>query len=297
LDNSEVARVFDRIADLLQIRDEPIYRVLAYRRAAESLRSLTQPVDQLWQEGNLEEIPAVGKAISEKINELLTTGRLQFYDRLTSEVPETLLDLLKVPDVGPKRIARFWKELGITTLEELEQAGRRGQLQTLSGMGEQTEKRILQNIESIKAQQSDRVSIDTAWNLASTFLKQLEELPGVVDAQIAGSLRRGRETIGDLDFVVASTETLHIIQKIMELPDVQKVISHGDTKVSIELKQGMRAQVWLHSPERFGSALQYATGSQSHNVKLRELALSQGLSSQNTDLNAKMAQRSFVRMS
>ena len=278
MDNSEVARVFDRIADLLQIRDEPIYRVLAYRRAAESLRSLTQPVDQLWQEGNLEEIPAVGKAISEKINELLTTGRLQFYDRLTSEVPETLLDLLKVPDVGPKRIARFWKELGITTLEELEQAGRRGQLQTLSGMGEQTEKRILQNIESIKAQQSDRVSIDTAWNLASTFLKQLEELPGVVDAQIAGSLRRGRETIGDLDFVVASTETLHIIQKIMELPDVQKVISHGDTKVSIELKQGMRAQVWLHSPERFGSALQYATGSQSHNVKLRELALSQGLS-------------------
>ncbi len=142
MDNIKVAEVFERIADLLQIKGEPIYRVLAYRRAGESLRSMPRPVEEVWEEGNLEEIPAVGTAISEKINELLSTGKLGFYDRLISEVPETLLEMLKVPDVGPKRIATFWKELGITTLDELENAAREGQLQTHSGMGERIENKI-----------------------------------------------------------------------------------------------------------------------------------------------------------
>jgi DNA polymerase (family 10) len=278
LDNTEVAQVFERIADLLQIKGEPIYRVLAYRRAGESLRSLTRPLEEIWEEGDLEEIPGVGKAISEKIDELQSTGKLGFYDRLIDEVPETLLELLQVPDVGPKRVAIFWKELGITTLEQLEAAARAGQLKTLSGMGERTEKRILQNIESIRSRPSDRVSIGVAWPLANSFLTRLNEIPEVSEAQIAGSLRRGSETVGDLDFVVASDNTVQVVEKILKLPEIQKVISHGERKVSIELEGGIRAQVWLHAPDRFGSALQYATGSQSHNVKLREYALKLGLS-------------------
>jgi DNA polymerase (family 10) len=278
LESIAVAQVFERIADLLHIKGEPIYRVLAYRRAGESLRSLTQPLEELWEEGKLEEIPGVGKAISEKIDELQSTGKLEFYDRLIAEIPETLLELLEVPDVGPKRVAIFWKELGITNLEQLEAAARSGQLKSLSGMGERTEKRILQNIESIRSRPSDRVSIGVAWPLAESFLERLSEIPEVDDAQVAGSLRRGSETVGDLDFVVASEKTKQVVEKIIALPGIQKVIRYGERKVSIELEGGIRAQIWLHAPDRFGSALQYATGSQSHNVKLREFALKLGLS-------------------
>jgi DNA polymerase (family 10) len=278
LDNLEVAEVFERIANLLQIQGEPIYRVLAYRRAGESLRALTQPLEELWKDGNLEQIPAVGKAISEKINEILSTGKLEFYERLIKDVPETLLELLEVPDVGPKRIASFWKELGITTLDGLEKAANKGQLRTLPGMGERTEKRILQNIESLKSRQNDRVSIGVAWPAAESFLADLRELPDVFEAQIAGSLRRGRETIGDLDFVIATNESIQVVERILALPEIKKVISHGERKVSVELESRIRAQIWVHSPDRFGSALQFATGSQSHNVKLREFALDLGLS-------------------
>jgi DNA polymerase (family 10) len=278
LEKSKVAEIFERIADLLEIKGEPIYRVLAYRRAGESLRSLTQPLDEIWGEGNLEQIPGVGKAISEKIDEILSTGKLEFYDRLVSEVPETLLELLEVPDVGPKRVVSFWKELGITTLAQLEKAAQNGQLQTLSGMGERSEARILQNIKALKSRQSDRVSIGVALPLARSFLKNLDEIPNVSEAHIAGSLRRGRETVGDLDLVVATDKPEDVVKKIIRLPQIKKVMSKGERKVSIELESGIRAQIWLHSPDRFGSALQYATGSQSHNVKLRELALKLGLS-------------------
>jgi DNA polymerase (family 10) len=278
MENTEVAEIFERIADLLQIKGEPIYRVLAYRRAGESIRSLTRPIEEVWKEGNLEEIPGVGKAISEKIDEILSTGKLKFYDRLISEVPETLLELLKVPDVGPKRIAIFWKELKITTLDELEEAARKGQLHTLSGMGERTEERILQNIESMRSRQSDRVSIGVAKPIAESFLTILREIPGVSEAQIAGSLRRGRETVGDLDFVVASDQSVQVIDTILGLPQIRTVIGHGERKVSVEFDSGIRSQIWVHSPDRFGSALQYATGSQSHSVGLREFALNLGLS-------------------
>lgn len=278
MDNKAVAQVFKQIADLLQIQDEPIYRVMAYRRASESLQSLTRNVEEIWEEGDLEKIPGIGKAIAEKIDEFLSTGRLEFYDRLITEVPESLLELLEVPDVGPKRIARFWKELGITTVEELEVAARNGQLQTLSGMGARTEQRILQNIEAIKSREVDRVSIGIAWPLAASILEKLRELPGVSDAQVAGSLRRGKETIGDFDFVVAAEDSEIVIEQFMNFPEIQKVIGQGEKKVSVEMQDGIQAQLWVHSPDRFGSALQYATGSQAHNVRLREYALGKGLS-------------------
>ncbi|OGO17050.1 MAG: hypothetical protein A2Z14_09065 [Chloroflexi bacterium RBG_16_48_8] len=188
------------------------------------------------------------------------------------------MELLEVPDVGPKRVASFWKELGITTLAELETAARKGLLQTLSGIGERTEKRILQNIEFMKSRQSDRVSIGVAWLLAKSILDRLRELPEVSKAQVAGSLRRGWETVSDLDFVVVSDDSVQVIEKIFKIPDIRKVISHGEKKVSIRLEGGIRSQIWVHSPQHFGSALQYATGSQAHNVKLREFASNLGYS-------------------
>jgi DNA polymerase (family 10) len=278
VDNNQIAEVFERIASLLEIRGDAIYRVLAYRRASESIRSLSRELVDVWKEDGLQEIPGVGKAIAEKIQELLTTGRLEFYERLTSEIPETLFDLLKVPDVGPKKVALFWKALDITNLEELEMAARSGQLQTLPGVGERSEARILRNIEGLKSRETDRISIGVACPMAETFLQRLRQSPHVVEAQVGGSLRRWRETIGDLDLVVAATDTVSVLAEFLAFPEIEIVRGQGETKASVELKDGMRVQLWVHKPEHFGSALQYATGSQAHNVRLRELALEKGLS-------------------
>ena len=278
MNNRDVAAVFETVADLLEIKGEAIYRVLAYRRAGEAIRSLGQDVHVLWEGGKLEEIPGVGKAISEKIDELLRTGKLGFYEKLAAEIPPGLVEVLRVGDVGPKRAARFWKELGITTIEELEEAARDGKLQQLSGMGQKSESRILESIEALRRRKTDRVSIGVAWPAAQELLRRLREVEGVHAAESAGSLRRWRETVGDLDLIVSSTRPSAVMQAFVEFPEVERVRGQGETKASIELRNGLRVQLWVHPPERYGSALQYATGSQAHNVRLRELALSKGLS-------------------
>ncbi|HEY42831.1 MAG TPA: DNA polymerase/3'-5' exonuclease PolX [Anaerolineae bacterium] len=278
MNNRGVANIFQNIADLLEIKGEPIYRVLAYRRASETVRSLGQSVEDVWREGGLEEIPGVGKAISSKIDELLRTGRLEFYEKLTTEVPPSLIDLLRVGDVGPKKAARFWKELGITSLDELEAAAKAGKLRELRGMGKRSEARILESLEALKRRQTDRVLINHAWETAQGLLASLQELPVVVKVEAAGSLRRWRETVGDLDLIAASEDAGPLMDAFLEFPQVIRIIARGETKISVELYDGLRAQLWVHPPSRFGTALQYATGSQAHNVRLRELAKRFGLS-------------------
>ncbi len=278
--NKELAETFNLIADLLQIKGEVIYKILAYRKAAESLTNLGRDVNAIWQEGGvraLMEIPGVGKAIAEKIDELLSTGELAYLNRLTAEVPPTLAGLMQVPDLGPKKIKLFWKELGITTLPELEAAARAGRLRTLPGMGAKSEARILAGIESL-ARRTGRTPLEKAWPFAQQLLALLRAVPGVVAAEAAGSLRRMRETVGDIDLLVAATQPGPVMQAFSGQPSVARLLGQGDTKSSVEFTNGMRAQVWVHPPERFGTALQYATGSKDHNVRLRELALKQGLS-------------------
>jgi DNA polymerase (family 10) len=278
VNNREVANVFQNIAHLLEIRGDPIYRVLAYRRASEALLSLGQSIEDVWREGRLEEIPGVGKAISGKIDELLRTGRLEFYEKLTTEIPPSLIDLLRVGDVGPKKAARFWKELGITSLDELKAAAKVGKLRDLHGMGERSEARILESLEALEHRQMDRVLISHAWEIAQDLLMSLRELPMVVRAEAAGSLRRWRETVGDLDLIVASEESDPVMDAFLKFPQVSRVFARGETKISVDLYDGFRVQLWVHPPSRFGTALQYATGSQAHNVRLRELAKRFGLS-------------------
>jgi DNA polymerase (family 10) len=278
MDNREISTLFDTIADLLEIKGESVYKVLAYRRVSESVRSLTQDVEAMWREGQLREIPGVGEAIGEKLDELLQTGRLGFYDRLAEEVPAGLVDVLRVSDVGPKKAARFWKELGITNLEQLEASARQGKLRELPGMGERSEARILQGIESLRRRASDRASIGVALPAAMDLAGRLRQVEGVVAVELAGSLRRRRETIGDIDLVVSSAAPAKIMASFTTMPEVKRILGQGETKASVELANGLRAQLWIHPPERFGTALQYATGSQSHNVRLRELAQTQGLS-------------------
>jgi DNA polymerase (family 10) len=278
MNNRELAEVFEQIADLLEIKGEKVYRIIAYRRGAEAVRTLGRDVKDVWRDKELESIPGVGKAIASKIDELLQTGKLDFYDKLTKEIPAGLIDVLKVGDVGPKKAARFWKELNITSVAQLEKAAKAGKLGELSGMGERSEKRILDSIQSLKRRKNDRVSIGKAWPVAEALLADLRKMPGVKEAETAGSLRRWSETIGDVDLLAAASDPVPVMDAFTSLPRVGRILGKGDTKASVELVDGTRVQLWVHPPERFGTALQYATGSQAHNVKLRELSLKQGLS-------------------
>lgn len=278
MNNREVAEVFQHIADLLEIKGEEIYRILAYRRASDAVRSLGQNIEAVWRDGRLEEIPGVGKAISEKIDELLRTGHLEFYDKLATEIPPSLINLLRVGDVGPKKAARFWKELGITSLDDLEAAAEAGKVRSLRGMGERSEKRILESLKALKLRQTDRVLINQAWEIATDLVVSLRELPGVEKAEIAGSLRRWRETVGDLDLIAASTDASSVMDAFLSFPQISRILGRGETKLSVELYDGLRTQLWVHPPSRLGTALQYATGSQAHNVRLRQLAKENELS-------------------
>ena len=275
--NQELADIFQNIADLLEIKGEVIYKILAYRKAADSLRDYGGSVYDVWQNGKLTDIPGVGKAISEKIDELYTTGHLEFLDKLSSEVPPSLAGLLEVPDLGPKKIALFWKELGITDLPSLEAAARTGELQSLPGMGKKSEAKILSGIEAL-SRRTSRTPLWKAWPYAQALLGKLREMPGVKKAAAGGSLRRMKETVGDLDLLVAADDSSSVMEAFTHLPEVFQVIGSGKTKSSVEFNNGLRAQLWVHPPERFGTALQYASGSKDHNVRLRELALKQGLS-------------------
>ncbi|MEW6031076.1 MAG: DNA polymerase/3'-5' exonuclease PolX [Chloroflexota bacterium] len=286
MNNRQLADTFTLIANLCEIKGEVIYVVLAYRKAAESLTSLPREAGEYWKEGKLREIPGVGKAIAEKMDELLKTGKLGFLENLKKEVPPALADWLAVPSLGPKKIALIWKTLNITTLAQLETAAKKGKLRGLPSMGEKSEAAILEGIASL-ARRSGRIPLGRAYPLAQEIIGQLKRVKDVVEAQPAGSLRRMRSTVGDLDILVAAEESAPVMEAFVKLPGVSRVLGKGETKSSIEFSDGVRAQVWVHPPEKFGTALQYATGSKDHNVQLRQLALEKGLS---------LSEHSFTKM-
>jgi DNA polymerase (family X) len=196
---------------------------------------------------------------------------------LQREVPAGLVEVLQVPDVGPKKAALFWHEAGVTNLAELEAAARAGKLRDLPGMGEKSEQKVLAGIEAL-ARRTDRIPLGKAWPFAQKILAFLRQLPEVKAAEAGGSLRRMRATVGDLDLLVAAPDSAPVMKAFTEHPEVLEVLAQGDTKVSVEFRHNLRAQMWVHPPEQFGTALVYGTGSKDHNVRLRELALKQGLS-------------------
>jgi DNA polymerase (family 10) len=277
MNNRELADTFTLIADLSEIKGEIIYKTLAYRKAAESLAALDRDAKECWKEGTLREIPGVGEAIAEKIEELLKTGKLKFLTKLKKEVPPSLAEWLKVPGLGPKKVGLIWKTLKIKTLPQLEKAARAGKLRDLPGMGAKSEAVILAGIESL-SRRSGRIPLGRAYPLALEIAAALKKVPGVNAAEPAGSLRRMRSDIGDIDILVAAADSRPVMEVFTHMPGVVRVLGKGETKSSIEFGDGVRAQVWVHPPERFGTALQYATGSKDHNVKLRELALKKGYS-------------------
>lgn len=273
----KIADIFNRIANLMEIKGEVIYKVIAYRKAADNIHNLTEDLYILQQEGRLTEIPGVGKAIAKKIDEILSTGKLDFFDKLEQEVPATLIELLEVPDLGPKKAALFWKQAGITTLAKLETAARQGQLRDLPGMGRKSEARLLAGIEAL-SRRSQRMLLGNARPVAQSWLKWLTDMPAVQQAEVGGSIRRWRDTIGDIDLVVASYHPADIMESFINHPEIERVLNQGENKSSVELNDGLNIQLWIQPPERFGSLLQFVTGAKDHNIGLRELAQRQGLS-------------------
>jgi len=277
--NQEVAKLFANIGDLLEIKGENRFKIIAYRKAADNIANLGQDLYSLWESGqNLKEIEGIGQAIADKIDELFSTGQLGFWDRLTAEVPESLTEVLTIPDVGPKLAKTMWQELDLTTVAGVKAAAEQGRLRELPRMGAKKEARILASIEALSRRETDRVHLGIAWPLAQRVLAALNGLPEALKVEVAGSLRRWRETIGDLDFLIATENPAPVMAVFKALPDVAEVIAAGETKTSIRFSNGLQADLRCLEPLRWGTALQYFTGSQAHNVKLRELAQKQGYS-------------------
>ncbi len=279
LSNRQIADAFDLLADLLRLKDADAYRfeILAYQRAAEALRELPRDVRALAAEGRLQEIDGVGKAIAAKINELLESGSLGLLEELKAEIPQGLVDVLRVNGVGPKKTMLFYQQLGITSVAELEAAARAGKLRNLPTIGAKSEQKILESIQAL-ARRTTRARADVALHAAERILRTLQSLPNVLRAEIAGSLRRGRATIGDIDLLIATYDSAPSMEAFVNHPDVVRVLGQGETQSSVELVSGLKCDLRAVPPERFGTALSYFTGSQAHNIRLRALALGRGLS-------------------
>jgi len=260
--------MLNRVADLLEIKGENFYKIRAYREAVRQLDNLTAEVDELIKSGRLKDVPGIGAAIESKIIEYVTTGQLDFLNRLEEDVPPALLQLKRVPGLGPRTAKDIYDALGILSLEELEAAARSHRLLAVRGIKARTEESILKGIAILKRTEGRRFFPD-AWLLADSFLTTLREMPGVVRAEIAGSLRRARETIGALDLLVASDDPEAMCRDFSTLPQVSEVIGQGITSTSIRVRDGMQVDLRAVKPESFGAAWQYFTGSQAHNVQLR----------------------------
>lgn len=278
LTNREIAEILNRIGDMLDILGENRFKVLAYRRASETLTGLGQDIRSYWRAGTLQELAGIGPAIADKIDELLTTGKLEFYERLQDEVPAGVVALLQIPDVGPKTAKALWERLGVQSVAEVEEAARQGKLRTLPGMGAKSEARILSGIETLHSR-SDRIPLGTARPVAEDIVEGLRDsCPEVQKITVAGSLRRMRSTIGDIDLLAASDEPVVVMRAFAALPRVADLLLSGTTKTTVRLHNGLQIDLRVVRPAHWGAALQYFTGSQGHNVRIREMAQKRGLS-------------------
>jgi DNA polymerase (family 10) len=274
--NKEIAQIFSQIADILEINNENPFRVRAYRNAARIVEGLTEELEKIEQRGGVGEIPGIGAGITAKISELLKTNRLSYYEELKTKTPEGLLAMLNIPEVGPKTVALLKQKLGIENIEQLEKAAREGILQNLPGMGEKTEKNILSGIEFLKHYHG-RILLRKAYPLSQSIITLLNKISPIKRISTAGSLRRMKETIGDIDILAASEEPQQVMKAFTSMPLVKDVLAMGETKSSVRVEENIQVDLRVVADESFGAALQYFTGSKSHNIKLRELAHKRGL--------------------
>jgi len=279
--NARIAAVLAEISDLLEIKGESSFKVGAYRRAADSVARCGVEVAAAYRAGDPPPLRGVGGSISERIAELSSTGQLPYHESLRAEVPPTLLELLAVPGIGPRRAGEVWRTLGIATLPELETAAREGRLRSLGGISAKTESRIVEGIGELRRRPARRMRIGEAHSLAARVVALVESLPGVHRAVAAGSVRRWRETVGDLDILVESDEPRSVLAALRESPAIEEVETGGrggEDRATVKLDDGPQLDLLVMPPGASGSYLVHFTGSAEHNVALRHRARERGWS-------------------
>jgi len=275
--NAEIAGIFNQIADLLEIEGANQFRVRAYRNAARTIGGLPRSVADLIEEGqDLTELPGIGEDLAGKIEEIVETGSLVQLEEIKRRTPPELADLLKISGLGPKRVQALREELGIVSREDLEQAARQGKVQQLDGFGEKIEQGILQDIERAKGEE-ERTLLMVAEQIVEPLVDYLREGGRVENVIVAGSYRRRKETVGDLDILATSEESAKAIERFVEYEDVEEVDSKGETRSTVVLRSGMQVDLRVVPQGSYGAALLYFTGSKSHNIALRNMALEQDL--------------------
>ncbi|MBI5307653.1 MAG: DNA polymerase/3'-5' exonuclease PolX [Planctomycetes bacterium] len=274
--NHEIATLFERIADVLELKGENTFRINSYRKAARVIGDLTEDVAALSQSGKLTDVPGIGTGTAEKIVEYITTGRMAKYEEVMKDVSEETLTLMRVPGLGPKTVAMLHKELGITGLSDLEKALQEGRLKGLFGMGEKKIENITRGIALFKTS-LQRISIGMAYPVVKRIIAELKRNPLCKEVQAAGSLRRMKETVGDVDILASGDNGADIVKSFVAMRGVTQVLASGDTKGSVRVEEGVQVDLRVVREDEFGAALQYFTGSKEHNVHLREIAKKQGL--------------------
>lgn len=274
--NQEIAGIFKQVAQILEIKGDNPFRIRAYERAAQNIESLPEEIENFIKEARLRDIAGIGKDLEEKIKEIVTTGKLKQLEDLKKDIPQGLIDMLSIPGIGPKTLKLLHEKLKINDVVMLERMAQAGKIRILPGMGEKTEENILRGIELFKRGR-DRLDLKTAMDVAGSFIKELKKLKEVKNINAAGSLRRMKETVKDIDILISSEKPEKIMDRFVSLPDVEDVLAKGETKSSIVTKDGVQVDVRVVGPSSYGAALMYFTGSKEHNIKLRQLAIKNGL--------------------
>lgn len=276
--NEDIARIFDQIADLLEIEQANPFRVRAYRNAARSIRGLGRELaDLVAENADLTELPAIGDDLAKKIREILATGTAKALDELRRRVPVGLEELLNLPGLGPRRVRRLYEDLDIKSLDALEEAARAGRVRELDGFGARSEAKILDAIAARRAKERRHLR-STAAAYAEPLAAWLAQTPGVGEVLIAGSYRRGQETVGDVDILVTAGDPGAVIERFAGYDEVREVVSKGTTRATVFLGgAGLQVDLRVVAPESFGAALQYFTGSKAHNIEIRRRAQARGL--------------------
>ncbi len=277
MDKKDIIEVLERIGTMMEIKGENPFKIRAYSAGARTLQTMEEDLGEVIEGGRLGDIPGIGKALTEKIETLYATGELEFYDKLVASVPSGLMDLLDIPGLGGKKIKVLHEQLNVDSIESLTEVCQAGKVAELKGFGEKTQEKILSGIKNREAYAARHLWWD-ARAVVERILPGLQGLPEVERVEAAGSFRRGMETVGDLDFLVASSDPAPIMDWFTSMEGIAEVTAHGDTKSSIRLEGGMQADIRVVPTEQFYFALHHFTGSKDHNVRMRQKALSLGLS-------------------
>ena len=276
MDKEQVAAVLAEIGTLLELKGENPFKTRAYQNAARTLESLPEPLEKLVAEQRLGELKGFGDALVDKITQLVTTGNLPYYDELKASVAPGLIEMLGIPSLGPKKVKKLHDELGVDTIEALEAACKAGKVAVLDGFGEKTQTKILEGI-AFKRQFASKHHLHKALAVATPILESLRQHPDVTRCSTAGSLRRWKETIGDIDFLVSSRQPAEVIEFFVTQPGVLSVSAKGDTKASVIVEGGIQADLRVVSDAEYPFALAYFTGSKEHNIVMRQRAIARGL--------------------